>query len=45
MNHVILVVDDERVFLETVKRGLLVSGYKNLRLLDAPLEAAELVEG
>jgi len=44
MNHVILVVDDERDFLESVKRALVVSGYKNIRLLDDPLEAAELVE-
>jgi hypothetical protein len=44
MNGVILVVDDEGDFLESVKRGLVISGHKNLRLLAAPLEAAELVE-
>jgi two-component system response regulator AtoC len=45
MNSTILVVDDERDFLESVKRGLVISGYKNLRLLADPLEAARLVEG
>lgn len=45
MNTTILVVDDERDFLESVKRGLVISGYKKLRLLADPLEAARLVEG
>lgn len=45
MNSTILVVDDEMDFLESVKRGLLISGYKNISLLTDPLEAARLVEG
>lgn len=45
MNSAILVVDDERDFLESVKRGLLISGYRKISLLADPLEAARLVEG
>jgi DNA-binding NtrC family response regulator len=45
MNSPILVVDDERDFLESVKRGLVISGCTNLKLLADPMEAAELVEG
>lgn len=45
MKSPILVVDDERDFLESVKRGLVISGYRNVRLLDDPLEAARLIEG
>jgi DNA-binding NtrC family response regulator len=45
MNSAILMVDDERDFLESMKRGLLISGYKNLKLLTDPVEAAQLVEG
>ncbi|MHC1744470.1 MAG: sigma-54-dependent transcriptional regulator [Syntrophobacteraceae bacterium] len=44
MNCPILVVDDEKDFLESVKRGLVISGYKNLSLVSDPLEAARLVE-
>jgi len=45
MNSSILVVDDEQDFLESVKRGLIISGFKNLSLLVDPLEAVRLVEG
>ncbi|MCU0588459.1 MAG: sigma-54 dependent transcriptional regulator [Syntrophobacteraceae bacterium] len=45
MSNTILVVDDERDFLETVKRGLLISGYRHLKLLSDPVEALRLVEG
>jgi DNA-binding NtrC family response regulator len=44
MNSAILVVDDERDFLESVKRGLAISGYRNLKLLTDPLEAVRLVK-
>jgi CheY-like chemotaxis protein len=44
INSAILVVDDERDFLESVKRGLVISGYRNLKLLTDPLEAVRLVE-
>jgi two-component system response regulator AtoC len=44
MSCAILMVDDEKDFLETVKRGLVISGYKNLRLMSDPMEAARLVE-
>ncbi len=44
MNCAILMVDDEKDFLESVKRGLVISGYTNLRLISAPMEAARLVE-
>lgn len=44
MNNAILVVDDERDFLETLKRGLIISGYKNLNLLTDPMAASKSVE-
>jgi len=44
MNSSILIVDDEKDFLESLKRGLLISGYKNVRLETDPLEAARRVE-
>jgi DNA-binding NtrC family response regulator len=44
MSNAVLVVDDERDFLESVKRGLVISGFKDLTLLADPLEAARLVE-
>lgn len=45
MSHAFLIVDDERDFLESVKRGLRIAGYRNLTLLADPIEAARLVEG
>ncbi len=45
MSHSFLIVDDERDFLESVKRGLRIAGYRNLTLLADPIEAARLVEG
>jgi two-component system response regulator AtoC len=44
MNSSILIVDDEKDFLESLKRGLLISGYKNVHLETDPLEAARRVE-
>jgi DNA-binding NtrC family response regulator len=40
----ILVVDDEKDFLESVKRCLIVSGYRSFRLLSDPMEAVLLLE-
>lgn len=44
MNTAILVVDDEKDFLATLKRGLVVSGYKDLGLFDDPIAAVRSVE-
>jgi DNA-binding NtrC family response regulator len=44
MDHAILVVDDERDFLETVRRGLMISGFQNIVLLADSQEAAKRVE-
>ncbi len=40
----ILCVDDEPDFLETLKRGLLTSGYKNCVFVNEPLKAASLIQ-
>jgi two-component system response regulator AtoC len=40
MNNRIIVVDDEQDFLESVKRGLITSGFKNVRIETDPLKAA-----
>ena len=42
MSNSILVIDDERDFLESVRRGLITAGFKNVRIESDSLEAAEL---
>ena len=44
MNDSILVVDDERDFLESVRRGLVTSGFRNVRLEEDPRLAVTLFE-
>ena len=44
MDNSILVIDDERDFLESLARGLTISGYRNFRLEVDPMEASRLVE-
>jgi two-component system, NtrC family, response regulator AtoC len=44
MNNAMLVVDDERDFVETLKRGFITSGYKNLSMLMDPMAASKSVE-
>ena len=40
MNNRIIVIDDEQDFLESVKRGLITAGFKNVRTETDPLKAA-----
>ncbi len=40
----ILVIDDELDFLDSIKRGLLIAGYRNFTLLSQPLEIRELLK-
>jgi len=42
MSNSILVIDDERDFLESVRRGLITAGFKNVRIESDPIRAAEL---
>jgi DNA-binding NtrC family response regulator len=42
MDHAILVIDDERDFLDTVRRGLVFSGFRNVRLENDANRAASL---
>ncbi|UCE75220.1 MAG: response regulator, partial [Methanomassiliicoccales archaeon] len=44
MDNTILVIDDERDFLDSVRRGLISSGFRNVRLESDPYEAAALFE-
>ncbi len=44
MKESILVVDDERDFLESVRRGLVSSGFTNVRIESDPLKAKALLE-
>jgi len=44
MENSILVVDDESDFLESVRRGLQISGFKNVRLEMDPVKAVTLFE-
>lgn len=41
----ILLVDDEKDFLESLERGLLISGFRNIRTECDPKKAALLVQG
>jgi len=40
----ILVIDDELDFLDSIKRGLLIAGYRNFMLLSQPLEIKGLLK-
>jgi len=42
MDHGILVIDDEQVFLDTIKRGLVSCGFRNVHLESDPDKAATL---
>lgn len=44
MKNSIMVVDDEVDFLESVRRGLLSSGFPNVRIENDPLKAKALLE-
>jgi DNA-binding NtrC family response regulator len=44
MKNSIIVIDDERDFLESVQRGLITSGFKNLKTEVNPLEALSRFE-
>ena len=45
MANRILVVDDEQDFLDSVKRGLVVAGFRNIQLERDAKKAAGLIEG
>ena len=40
----VIVIDDEHVFLKSIRRGLLTCGYKDVRLESDPRQAAALFE-
>jgi DNA-binding NtrC family response regulator len=44
MNNPLILVDDDRDFLETLKRRLADAGFKNVRTANDPLKAVELFE-
>jgi DNA-binding NtrC family response regulator len=44
MDYSIIIVDDDPDFLESIQRGLTISGFKNLGIYQDPLEAANLIE-
>ena len=44
MNHRVIVVDDEIDFLQSVRRGLLAAGFKNVITLSDPFEALSTIE-
>ena len=45
MSGKIIAVDDEQDFLDSIRRGLRTAGYKDVRLVNNPKEAAALIEG
>jgi DNA-binding NtrC family response regulator len=44
MESKIIVIDDEQDFLDTIKRGLYISGYRNLKLIVDAKMTQELIE-
>lgn len=44
MRNSIIVIDDEYDFLETIKRGLITSGFINVRIENDPLKAASAIK-
>jgi DNA-binding NtrC family response regulator len=40
MDHRIIVIDDEQDFLDSMRRGLITSGFKKIQIENDPLEAA-----
>ena len=44
MDNTILIIDDERDFLESVRRGLVTCGFKNVTLEENPRKAIALCE-
>lgn len=44
MENRIIVIDDEKDFLDTIKRGLVMAGYRNLVTVNDPVEASRLFE-
>ena len=45
MDNRIIVIDDEQDFLDSMRRGLITSGFKNIRIESDPTKAAELFKG
>jgi DNA-binding NtrC family response regulator len=44
MNYSIIIVDDDLDFLESIQRGLIISGLKNIGVYQDPLAAARHIE-
>lgn len=44
MDYSIIVVDDDPDFLESIQRGMTISGFKNISSYQDPLEAAHLIK-
>ncbi len=44
MDYSIIVVDDDPDFLESIQRGLTISGFKNISIYQEPVEAANFIE-
>lgn len=42
-NYKILVIDDEQDFLDSIRRGLIIAGYRNFCLISQPLEVKTLL--
>ncbi|TRZ92252.1 sigma-54-dependent Fis family transcriptional regulator [bacterium] len=40
MGNAIIIIDDEQDFLESIKRGLLISGFRNVRVARDPAQVA-----
>jgi two-component system response regulator AtoC len=45
MENSVIVIDDERDFLESVRRGLITSGIKSVHVEEDPIRASALISG
>ena len=45
MENTIIVIDDDRDYLDIIKKGLNSAGFKNVRIEDNPLKVASVFEG
>ena len=44
MDSNIIIVDDDMDFLQSLQRGLTISGFKNVKIYKDPFKAAQLIE-
>ena len=44
MKNKIIVIDDEQDFLDSIRRGLMMGGYRDVRMVSDPTQALEVLD-